>query len=226
MPQTALIAGATGLVGSHCLRRLLSDSRYSQVIALVRKPSGLRDDRYAERVVNFDTMRLDGLPPGADVYCALGTTIRTAGSQEAFRKVDFGYVVNVAKESLRQSARQFTVVSSVGANPTSSNFYLKTKGEMEQAISELPFHAVHICRPSLLLGQRHEVRTGERLGIAAAGALQFALVGSLRKYRAIQSETVAEAMVAAARANQPGVHVYHYDEMQRLAKGNQNPSQT
>jgi uncharacterized protein YbjT (DUF2867 family) len=131
--------------------------------------------------------------------------------------VDYSYVVSLAKVSLERGARQFVVISSVGADPASSNFYLKTKGEMEQAISPMAFHAVHICRPSLLLGNRLDSRPGERIGIALAKTFGFAFRGPLRKYHAIKAETVAAAMVAAVREARAGVHVYEYDDMQRLA---------
>lgn len=217
MPRTAVVAGATGLVGSHCLRRLSSDLTYSSVIALVRKNARATDGRVAERAVNFDSLDLGELPPGADVFCALGTTIRKAGSQEAFRRVDFGYVASLAKQSLDRGARQFTVVSSVGAEASTANFYLKTKAEMEAAISSMPFHAIHIARPSFLIGHREETRPGERIGIAVARTLGFVLAGGLRKYKAIEAETVAAALITATRQGEPGVHIYHYDEMQRLA---------
>jgi uncharacterized protein YbjT (DUF2867 family) len=187
------------------------------VIALVRKNARATDGKVVERAVNFDSLDLGELPAGADVFCALGTTIRKAGSQEAFRRVDFGYVVSLAKQSLERGARQFTVVSSVGAEASTANFYLKTKAEMEAAISSMPFHGIHIARPSFLIGHREESRPGERIGIVAAKTLGFMLVGGLRKYKPIEADTVAAAMLAATRRGESGVHIYHYDEMQRLA---------
>jgi uncharacterized protein YbjT (DUF2867 family) len=215
--RTAIIAGATGLVGQSCVRRLSSDPTYSQVVALVRKRSLATTANLIERVVRFDSLDLSDIAPGADVYCALGTTIRIAGSQPAFRHVDFGYVVELARKSAESGARQFAVVSSVGADASTRNFYLRTKGDMEAAISSMPFHAVHIFRPSLLLGNRPQPRPGERIAIALAAPLKFTLVGTLRKYRAIEADTVAAAMIAACREAAPGVHVHHYDDMRKLA---------
>ncbi|HYP07661.1 MAG TPA: NAD(P)H-binding protein [Bryobacteraceae bacterium] len=214
MPHVAVIAGATGLVGSHCLRRLSSEAGYSQVIALVRRPSGLSG---MERIVNFEQLDLADVPPGADVFCALGTTMPEAGTREAFRKVDFGYVVNLATQAVKQQARQFAVISSVGASPKTSNYYLRTKAEMEQEVSSLPFEAVHLFRPSFLTGHRNQTRPGERIGIAFTEAFQFLLRGPLEKYRVIEADTVAAAMIASVREAKGGVHLYHYREMLALA---------
>ena len=166
--------------------------------------------------MNFDTLDIGDLSPGADVFCALGTTIRVAGSQDAFRKVDFGHVVNLAQQSAARGARQFLVVSSAGADAATSNFYLRTKAEMEQAVSTLSFEAVHIFRPSLLLGKRRESRPAERVGVLLARAIEFALVGKLRKYRAIEADIVAASMTAAARAGKSGIHIYDFDEMTQM----------
>jgi len=130
-----MIAGVTGLVGSHCLRFLLASPEYASVTALVRRSTGIKDPKFHERMVDFDT--LSDLLAADDVFCSLGTTIRKAGSQAEFRKVDFQYPVRLAERTLAGGARQFVVVSSVGANPKSSNFYLRTKGELEEALKQL-----------------------------------------------------------------------------------------
>ena len=215
MPKSAIIAGSTGLVGSHCLRYLLASPEYSSVTSLVRRSTATADPKLRELLVNFD--KLDDLPAADDVFCALGTTIRQAGSQAAFRKVDFEYVVRLAERSLRKGAKQFLVVSSVGANAKSGNFYLRTKGEVEEALRQLPFQAVHIFRPGLLVGKREQSRPGERIGAAIGEVFKFAMVGPLRKYRPIPANSVAKAMVKAAGLGVAGVHVYHYDETMRLA---------
>jgi uncharacterized protein YbjT (DUF2867 family) len=148
---------------------------------------------------------------------ALGTTIRKAGSQQAFRRVDFEYPLSAAKQALNAGAKQFILVSSVGADPGSRNFYLRTKGELEQAVSALGFQAVHIFRPSILLGKREEFRAGERVATVIAPVLNLMLMGVLRRYRAIRAATVGRAMVAAARQAIIGVHVYEYDQIAQLA---------
>jgi uncharacterized protein YbjT (DUF2867 family) len=216
MPKTAIIAGSTGLVGSHCLRYLFASPDYSSVTALVRRSTGIADPKLREQiVVNFD--KLDDLPAADDVFCGLGTTIRQAGSRAEFRKVDFEYVVSLAERSLSKGAKQFLTVSSVGANAKSGNFYLRTKGEVEEALQQLPFQVVHIFRPGLLVGKRLQSRPGERIGAVIGEVFKFAMVGPLRKYRPIPANSVAKAMVKAAELGVTGVHVYHYDEIMRLA---------
>jgi len=216
MPGTALIAGSTGLVGSHCLHSLLASPEYASVTALVRRSGGIPQAKLREQVVNFE--HLDDVLAGGDIFCTLGTTIRKAGSQAEFRKVDFEYPMRLAERSLQSGTRQFLLVSSVGANAESKNFYLRTKGELEEALRRLPFQALHIFRPSFLSGHRNEKRPGERFGIAVARLTQFFLLGSLRRYRPIQAEIVAQAMVNAALAGISGVHIYEYDEIVRLAR--------
>jgi uncharacterized protein YbjT (DUF2867 family) len=213
--STALIAGATGLIGGHCLGLLLDGGRYERVVALTRRPIGRAHPRLVELVVDFEKLdKVDPFPAG-DVFCALGTTIGRAGSQAAFRRVDFDYPRIIAERSAAAGAKQFLLVSSVGADSKSRNFYLRVKGELENAVSALPFEAVHIFRPSFLMGERAERRWAERLGIGIARVAQYALAGGLRKYRPIAAARVAQAMVAAAREGAALRAVYHYDEMMR-----------
>jgi uncharacterized protein YbjT (DUF2867 family) len=218
MPQrTALIAGATGLVGSLCLKQLLDDPAYAQVIAISRRSLPESHPRLVQKIVDFEN--LSQLAPIAanDAFCALGTTIAKAGSQEAFRKIDFGYSKAFAEFALSGGAQQFALVSSVGANARSRNFYLRTKGGLEEAIKPLSFTSVHIFQPSFLMGSRAEQRASESIGLALAKALQFAFIGSLSKYRPILASTVAAAMIAAVKRAEPGRHTYLYDDMQALA---------
>lgn len=214
--RTALLIGASGLVGGFCLRALLADSAYAKVISLARRHLPVSHERLLQQVVDFENVDALPLPAVDDVFCAVGTTIRKAGSQQAFRQVDFELPVAVAKSALKSGARQFLLVSSVGADPRSSNFYLKTKGEAEQAVAALPFQAVHIFRPSFLMGPRTEFRLGEVVAIPVARALQYAMMGGLRKYRPIHAEDVARAMVAVAKAHCTGVQVYEYSEIEKL----------
>jgi len=215
MPKSALIAGGTKLVGSHCLQFLLASPEYASVTALVRRNTGIMHAKLQEQFVDFD--KLTNLPAVDDIYCALGTTIKKAGSQRAFRRVDFEYPFHLAERSFAADAKQFLFVSSVGANSRSGNFYLRIKGELEDALRQLSFTALHVFRPSFLVGERKEQRTGERLGIMVAEALNFAMVGGLRKYRSIPAETVAKAMVKAATRGSLGVHTYECDEIEKLA---------
>lgn len=212
--RVALIAGATGLTGRHLLNLLLADSRYGRVYALVRKPSLAAQPKLREIVVDFG--RLPALPNADDVYCCLGTTIRKAGSQSAFRSVDFDYVVNLARRARRSGAKQFLVVSAMGASPTSLFFYNRIKGEMEQALVAIRFSALHIFRPSLLVGTRPESRPGERIGIATLSRLAPLMLGPARKFRPIAAETVARAMLQAAWTGAHGTAWYRSDRIAEL----------
>src|SRR5262249_552133 len=137
--------------------------------------------KLVQKVVPFETLASLDLPPLDDVFCALGTTIRKAGSQPAFRRVDYDYPLALADHALKFGAKQFVLVSSVGADAKSRNFYLRTKAQLEDALRRLPFKALHIFRPSFLMGKREESRFGESAAIPVAKALQFLLVGRLRR---------------------------------------------
>ena len=204
--RIALIAGATGLTGGHLLRLLLADARYARVNAAVRKTSLVKDKKLTELVVDFD--HLPALPDADDVFCCLGTTIRKAGSQAAFRKVDFDFVVNLAIAAKRAGCKRFLVVSAIGANAKSAVFYSRVKGEMENALRETGFDALHIFQPSFLTGDRLESRAGEGLGIAVLSAMAPLMLGPMKKYRPIAAKSVAQAMLNAAWLETPGVAVY------------------
>ena len=216
--RTAIVAGASGLVGEHVLRRLLAGGHHERVVAFVRGPINIVHRRLEQRTIDYDRIgRMSAFPRGEDVFCCLGTTIRKAGSEEAFRRVDVEYVVRLAEVSYRAGASQLLLVSSVGADARSSNFYLRCKGEAEDGVRALPFRGVQIFRPSFLLGTRQEKRTGEALGSAAARLLSFAMIGPARRYRPIRADDVAKAMVAVCRDSPPGIHVYEGDAMSDLA---------
>lgn len=214
--RTALIVGGSGLVGRFCLDALLAEPAYSSVIALGRRTLAQSHPKLVQEITELDALASLTLPQVDDVFCALGTTIRTAGSQEAFRRVDLEFPLAAARQSMKFGAKQFVLVSSVGADPNSKNFYLRTKGEVEQTLTALPFQAVHIFRPSLLLGQRAESRTGESFAIAAGRIFQFLCLGPLRKYHPISALKVGRAMVAAARSNANGRFVYEYNRIIEL----------
>jgi uncharacterized protein YbjT (DUF2867 family) len=207
-----LIAGATGLIGGQLVR--LAVKEYEQVAAVTRRPLTFSHANLREVQAPLDA--LGALPPADAAFGALGTTMKKAGSQEAFRRVDLDYVVAFARAAHLSGAHTFCVVSSVGASPT-GNFYLRVKAEMEEAVRGLGFPSLHIFRPSFLVGKRAESRAGEALGIAAAQALAFLLAGSWRRYRAVRAETVAAAMLTAARQAKPGLHIHHYDSIVTLA---------
>lgn len=216
--RTALLAGATGLVGGHCLTRLLAEPAYTRVITLGRRRTGRADPKHEQRVVELDRLGTAGFefPRATDVFCCLGTTMKQAGSEAAFRQVDFTFVVSLAGLALGSGARQFLLVSSLGASPNSRIFYSRVKGETEAAVTALPFEGRQIFRPSILVGVRVERRAGEMLGSAVLRGAAFAMVGPLRRYRPIAGATVAEAMVRVALRAPPGVNIYESDEIERL----------
>jgi len=211
--RTAAIAGASGLVGGHCLRAALES--YERVVALVRREMTIEHPRLEQRIIDFEGLKF--AIPCDDAFCALGTTIRAAGSREKFRTVDCAYVRSFADACRAGGARQLAVVSSVGANALSSNFYLQVKGGAEEALGQFGFEALHIFRPSFLTGKRKERRLGEMIAIPLARPVQVVLIGRLRKYRPISAATVGRAMVAAALRGEAGTHIYHYDEMRALS---------
>ena len=219
MPRTALVAGATGLVGGHLLRRLLDAEAWNRVVTLSRRTLDLGHPELEEHLADFDHLdALPAFPASDDAFCCLGTTIKKAGSEEAFRRVDLDYVVDFARLARQHGAGQLVVVSAMGANAGSRIFYNRTKGEMEEAVAALGFEAVQIVRPALLLGERTVRRPKEKLAELVTKPLTPFLRGPLRKARPVEADAVAAAMVAAAQVRAPGVHIYESDQLQRFAR--------
>ena len=216
--RVALLLGATGLVGSHCLHLLLPDTAYARVRVLVRRPLGQRHPRLEAHQVDFDRLEENaGLFAVDDVYSCLGTTMARAGSEAAFRRVDHDYPVQAGELAVANGAEQYMMVSAIGADPQSRIFYNRVKGEAEAAVKRLPFRAVWVLRPSLLLGDRQELRVGERLASAVSRPLAPLLVGRFRRYRPIDAEAVAQAMIRLAHQHGTG-GVVESDEIERLAE--------
>ena len=204
-------------MGGHCLQHLLECDEYSKVSILVRRPLRMEHPKLEEHVVDFD--RLDqhaSVIQSNDIFCCLGTTIRVAGSQAEFRKVDFTYTVQTCAIAVKNGADQLVVVTAIGANPHSRIFYNRVKGETEEALSKLPCEAVHFLRPSLLLGDRPKARRIEQASGAAMKGVSVLMVGGLRRYRPIEAKVVAHAMVLVARETRPGVNIYESDRIQAI----------
>lgn len=196
--RTAAVFGTTGLIGNHLIQLLSQNTEYEKVYAFARKQPDTLPNRI--EYISFDPALIK-IPEGVDdVFVCLGSTMKKAGSKEAFRKVDYEMVVEIAKQAKESSVKHFIVISSLGADPSSSNFYLKTKGEMEEAVKKFDFEYCGILRPSLLLGNRKEFRFGEKIGIIFFKLFSFIFVGSLRKYRGIKSEDVAKGMIMLAKS--------------------------
>lgn len=207
-----LLVGATGLVGGHCLGELLYDKSFNEVTVFVRRPLEWIPPKLTAHVVNFDHLHEHAEAINADVaLCCLGTTHRAAGSPEAFAKVDHVYVAELARLAAARGVSRFVLVSAVGADQMSPFYYNRIKGRAEAAVSELPFKAIHILRPSLLLGQRWEPRPAEDWSKQLAPFWSWFLWGPLGRYRPVAAEIVAARMVELAKSDQEGVHIHYFN---------------
>lgn len=212
--KNALIAGASGLVGTELLKLMLEDKSYDKIFLLVRKPINIQNPRIVQVEQSLDRLSEYTPPfPINDVFCALGTTIKVAGSQEAFRKVDYDYVLEVGKLGERIKAEKFLIVSAMGANASSSIFYNRVKGEMEKSASQLSIPGIFVFRPSLLMGKRKEYRAGEKFAQAVLGNLGFLFFGKLKQFKAISGTKVAMAMLKSAASSETGFRVIESGEM-------------
>ncbi len=209
--STSIIAGSTGLVGSHILR-LLSDNDHS-VIALVRNSIHDLPANAEELIIDYDSLLNNGSLPNSDhVFICLGTTIKIAKSKKNFIKVDLEYALAVAKKAHESGARKLTLISSVGADSNSKNFYLRIKGELEDGILELGFDSFNIFRPSFLIGKGGRDRaTSEKIFMKAAKLLDIFCIGSARKYRSIDARVLANKMASTLSA-ESGIHYYYFDD--------------
>lgn len=217
--RLVMLAGASGFVGSFALDALLDAPDVARVFAVTRRPLGREHPRLANRIVQFERIetQLQGLVCHA-ALCCLGTTIRQAGSEQAFRQVDLEAVLAFARTAKAAQAQRFVVVSSVGADPRSRNFYLRTKGEMEQALAGLGFASLDILQPGVLLGWRHEMRPLELAARLAMPLVNPFLTGAREAYRGIPARTVAQAMTGVLRSTRRGAQRYTYSGIQALAR--------
>lgn len=196
----AVVAGSTGLIGSHLLQILAADAHFTKVAALCRQPGKYLGPKVEWQITNLDNTQelTEAVSDAAAVFCCLGTTIKKAKTKEAFRKVDYDYVLNLANAAHAAGCKKFLVVSAIGSDPNSKVLYSRVKGEMEMALKDVGFEQLSIFQPSILTGAREEFRLGERIGIGIAKLIAPLMVGSARKYRPIQARDVAYAMVAVA----------------------------
>ncbi len=214
--KTALIAGSTGLVGRELLILLVENPAYEKVVALVRKKNAYQHEKLTQVETDFNDLKLVGsyFEGVDDVFCCLGTTMKNAGSKDAFRKVDFEYPVSIAALTEKNSCKGFYCISAMGADPKSRVFYNRVKGEMEEKVSGFSIPSINFFRPSLLIGYREEVRTGERIAIALFRALAFIFWGPLKNMKGIPAEKVAAAMMQAAEAPKKGKNIVLSGAMQ------------
>jgi uncharacterized protein YbjT (DUF2867 family) len=204
--------GGTGLVGSQLLGQLLDDARFDKVTAFGRKKTGRSHPQLEEQLVDFDAPESwSSLVKGDVAFSSLGTTRKQAGSLAAQKKVDYDYQLAFAKAAAGNAVATYVLVSSSSANPDSSIFYTRIKGELDRDVQQLGFERVRIMRPSLLGGDRPQARAGEKLGSALLGAVNA--LGLARKYREIPGGVVAKAMINAALDPEPGIRIYTLDEL-------------
>jgi len=212
LKKTALVIGATGLVGSEVLHQLLADDGYSRVRVFHRRSTGIDHPKLEEHIVDFDTIdSWKQLISGDELYSALGTTIKKAGSQEKQYTVDYTYQFEVANAAAENGVKKYSLVSSAGADHRSKVFYSRLKGELDDDVKELPFEVITIMRPSILDGERNESRPTESIG---KFFMQFLTkLPGLKKYRPIPGKTVAKAMINSLHKCPEGYHVFELDEI-------------
>jgi uncharacterized protein YbjT (DUF2867 family) len=210
--KTAMVAGASGLVGSALVRRLAETNEYGQVHILVRKQLDFVHPKLVQHIVDFDQLENLSFDFRADdAFCTLGTTISKAGSKTAFIRVDYDYVCTFAEKAMELGVTGFFVVSSMGANQSSAIFYNKVKGRMEDDLKKIGFPRLGIFRPSLLLGPRKEKRTGEKFAGWLMTSLDFMIPP---KYKAIDVEKVAKKMIEVALTEDQGIFILESDKLQ------------
>jgi len=208
MKQTSIVLGASGLIGRLLILELLQKS--NKVIAILRNDEDLPNE-VEKLIINFDEFINNGQLPNCDkIFICIGTTIKKAGSKEEFVKVDYTYAYEFAKKAFEVNASEIHLVSSVGADSKSNNFYLKTKGQIEDAILELKFEYTKIYRPSLLIGERSETRLLEKLGQLISPLFNIFLLGAMKKYRSIDAKKVARSMVY--NNEEKSLKYYYYND--------------
>ena len=202
MNKTAVVVGGTGLIGKALVKKLCADSRYREVKLLVRKPTAVVDSKVT--VIELDFTNIEQLKQhvvGDELFCCIGTTIRKAGSQEKFEEVDYQIPKNLAFAAAKNNVHKFLMISSLGANSNSPNFYLRTKGKAEQALTAAGLNNYLVVRPSLLTGTREETRVGEKIGEAILSILKPVMLGPLKKYKPVSDVLLSNALVNIANSN-------------------------
>lgn len=211
--QTAVVLGATGLIGSHLLEQLLADDSFGIVRILVRKPVAVQHTKLQTVITdfaNYEQYQKD-LGTGDCIFCCIGTTnAQVKGNKTEYRKIDFDIPVNAARFGKEAGFQQFLIVTAASANSNSSIFYNRLKGEVEEVIATFSYQALHIFRPSFLLGNRAEQRMGERIVKSIFKAIAFLLPSS---WKPIEAADVAKAMIATAKKGKAGMNIYYFKEM-------------
>ncbi|MCM3596865.1 NAD(P)H-binding protein [Metabacillus idriensis] len=216
--KKALIIGATGLIGTELLSLLLVSKQYSEVKTITRKPLTHENTKHKNTVISdFDHLSDYGSEFAADeLFICLGTTMKQAKSKEAFYKVDFEYAVEAARLAKQHGVKKVLAVSAIGADCDSMFYYNRVKGQMEDALRNMGLPSVILFRPSLLLGDREDLRYGEKMGEWAAKSFGFLFIGKLKIMKPIHAKTVAKAMVKEAQNKDPLVITFQSDEIHEI----------
>ncbi|MBT8281633.1 MAG: NAD-dependent epimerase/dehydratase family protein [Muriicola sp.] len=215
--KTAIVLGATGLTGGILLNELLQDPRYSRIVAFSRSTVGIKHPKYEEYLGDlFKLSDFSSTFKADEVYCCIGTTKAKTPDKEKYRKIDHGIPLNAAQLCVQNKIDTFIVISSLGANPKSSVFYSRVKGEMEEAVLQLGLPKTHILQPSLISGEREESRKAEKLAKTLFAILNVILIGPLKKYRSVQAKDIAKAMIWLAN-NEHGQERITSDKITQLA---------
>jgi uncharacterized protein YbjT (DUF2867 family) len=218
MSNKAIIAGASGLIGSKLLNILLQESYYDEVLILVRKEFPVTHKKLVQLVIDFDKLNDHATAiTGHSIFCCLGSTKKKTPDLGIYRKIDHDYPLKLAQLATKNGVEQYHLVSAIGANSNSSNFYTKMKGDVEEAIEKVGLTCLHIYQPSILTGGRKESRPMERFFIGLMKLIDPLLIGSLKKYRSIPAETVARAMFNESIKKQEGVFVHSSEKIKLLA---------
>lgn len=218
MAQKAVLAGATGLIGSELLNILLAEPFYDQVLVLARQGTGINHPKLSELIVDFD--KLDdhaNAINGYAVFSCLGTTLNKTPDKALYYKIDHDYPVKLSQLAAQNGVEQFHIVSSIGANSKASNYYTRFKGETEEDVKQSGVRSIHIYQPSFITGDRKEFRLAEKIIVGLSFVINPLLVGSLKKYRSIPAKTIARAMFNQSIKKSKGIFVYPSDKIKELA---------
>ncbi|MBC7849617.1 MAG: NAD(P)H-binding protein [Chitinophagaceae bacterium] len=218
--STAVVIGATGMIGSEVVKLLLDDSRYNKIRVIVRSWKGPQHPKLEVLIGAFDNLPVlkQQLGDGEAIFCCMGTTQKQVkGDKKLYRHIDLEIPLAIAEQGVNKGFQQFLLISAIGANKNAGNFYLALKGEVEQLVKQLSFDTIHIFQPSMLIGNRKEKRFGEIIAKHLMTFFSFTMAGKLSRFKAIQATSVAHAMVNAAADKSVGIFTYQYNEIVHLA---------
>ena len=218
MSKKAIIAGASGLIGSKLLTIMLNHAYYDEILILVRKELPIEHKKLVQLVIDFDKLDIHAAAiTGHAIFCCLGSTKKKTPDLSVYRKIDHDYSVKLAQLAKQNGVNQYHLVSAIGANSKSSNFYTKMKGETEDDLKKVDLECLHIYQPSFLTGDRKESRPMERMVVGIMKVIDPLLIDGLKKYRSIPAQTVAQAMFNESLKNEEGVFIHTSDKIKLLA---------